>query len=256
VNPNYKVKLEIFEGPLDLLLHLIKKNEVDIYDIPIAVITEQYLSYIDIIKSMNLDLAGEFLLMAATLVHIKSKMLLPIPEEADEEDEGIDPRAELVRRLIEYQQYKYAADDLMNLPLLGRDVFTRGANVPLDGLEETIEEGPLLTDISLFDLLSAFKDILARAPKTYGVDVTVDRFRIADKINHIMEVLGRDKSAVFGELFVKDAVRGEIIVTFLALLELCKLTMVKINQTDDGIIRVYAAAPKTAAVTEVSNEVH
>ena len=134
---DYKIKLDIFEGPLDLLLHLIKKNEVDIYDIPIALITGEYLESIEIIKDMTLDLAGEFLLMAATLVHIKSKMLLP-PDvaETEEEEEGADPREELVRRLLEYQRYREAARELSEKEILGRDVFSRGPNVSLEGLDE------------------------------------------------------------------------------------------------------------------------
>ena len=231
----YNVKLEIFEGPLDLLLHLIKKSEVDIYSIPIAVITEQYIEYIDMMKEMNLDFAGEFLVMAATLVHIKSRMLLPVealPEGSEEE--GIDPREELVRRLLEYQRYKDAAAELGGRPLLGRDVFAKGQGVVPES------EEPGLMNISVFDLMEALKGILARAPRGVVLELTAERFKIADKINYVLERLGAEKSAAFTSLFPDGAVRGEIIVTFLAILELAKLLLIKIHQTDDGIIRVYS----------------
>lgn len=236
----YNIKLDIFEGPLDLLLHLIKKNEVDIYDIPIAVITEQYLEYIDIMKEMNLEFAGEFLVMAATLVHIKSKMLLPVDTVApEEEEEGVDPREELVRRLLEYRRYKEAAKDLGGRRILGRDVFTRGSEVDFDELEE----GAGLANVSVFDLMEALKTVLARAPKERAIELTVERFKIADKINFVMERLSSDKSATFTSLFDNDATRGEIIVTFLAILELCKLVLIKVHQTEDGVIRVFLPKP-------------
>ncbi len=239
----YNIKLDIFEGPLDLLLHLIKKSEVDIYDIPIATITGQYLEYIEMMKEMNLDLAGEFLVMAATLVHIKSKMLLPIDEEAvEEEDDGVDPREELVRRLLEYQRYKEAAKDLNGRLIVGRDVFLRGPEIPIEGLEE----GAGFMNVSVFDLMEALKGILARAPKERKIELTSERFKIADKINYVMEVLNREKSAAFTSLFEESATRGEIVVTFLAILELAKLLMIKIHQTDDGVIRVYSPAPAQA----------
>lgn len=245
----YNIKLDIFEGPLDLLLHLIKKNEVDIYDIPIAVITEQYLEYIDIMKEMNLDFAGEFLVMAATLVHIKSRMLLPVDAEApEEEEEGFDPREELVRRLLEYQRYKEAAKDLGSRNLLGRDVFRRGSGVDL----EELEEGAGLMSVSVFDLMEALKGVLARAPKERAIELTVERFKIADKINFVMERLNAERSATFTSLFENDATRGEIVVTFLAILELCKLVLIKVHQTEDGVIRVFL--PKPAAEEEKSGQ--
>lgn len=232
----YKIKLDIFEGPLDLLLHLIKKNEVDICDIPIAHITEQYLGYIDMMKEMNLDLAGEFLVMAATLVHIKSRMLLPVDEEAAlEEEEGVDPRAELVQRLLEYQRYKDASAELAERRLLGRDVFARGSTIPTEGLEE----GLGFVNVSVFDLMEAFREILKRAPAESTIELSTERFKIADKINHVLDLLSHDHSAPFVSLFPEGATRGEIIVTFLAVLELAKLLLIKIHQTDDGVIRVY-----------------
>lgn len=232
------VKLDIFEGPLDLLLHLIRKNKVDIYDIPIYFITEKYLEYIDMMKTMNLDLAGEFILMAATLIHIKSRMLLPIPEEGVlEEEEGVDPRSELVRKLLEYERYRLAAEELNGRILLGRDVFTRGMTLPLDGISEDSEIA--LTDLSIFDLIAAFGEIIKKLPKPYQIDLTVDRFRVTDKMNHLLEALSMERSITFSDLFPETCTRGEVIVTFLAVLELCKLFMIKVNQTEDGVIRIY-----------------
>lgn len=229
----YKVQLDIFEGPLDLLLHLIKRDEVDIYDIPIADITMQYLEYIDILKDMNLNLAGEFLLMAATLAHIKSRMLLPIESEAGSEEEGPDPREELVRMLLEYQRYKDAAVELDDRLRLGRDVFVRGAEVAVG------DDEPMLMNVSLFDLMDALKSILERTTEESTLELTVDRFSLADKITHVLEVLAETGSVTFVSLFAKGATKGEMIVTFLAILELAKLVLIKIHQTDDGIIRVY-----------------
>lgn len=246
----YQIKLDIFEGPLDLLLHLIKKSEVDIYDIPISIITEQYLEYIEMMKEMNLDVAGEFLIMAATLVHIKSKMLLPVDEEAEEtEEDGADPREELIRRLLEYQRYKEAAKELGERPLLGRDVFKRGCDEPLDELED----GAGFMSVSVFELMEVLKGILARAPKERRIELTSERFKIADKINYVMEIVGRDKSATFTSLFPDEATRGEIVVTFLAILELAKLLMIRIHQTEDGVIRVYQPPPASESA-EVSAE--
>jgi segregation and condensation protein A len=232
----YQIKLDIFEGPLDLLLHLIRKNEVDVYDIPIAVITEQYLEYIEMLRTLNLDVAGEFLLMASTLVHIKSKMLLPPDEEATTEEEGRDPRAELVQKLLEYQRYKDAAERLDERNMLGRDVFSRSA-------PPTFEDAPgddsALVNVTVFDLMEALQEVLKKIPKDYTVDFSTEKFRIVDKINQILETLEEKKSITFVSLFMTGATRGEVIVTFLATLELCKLLMIRVHQTDDGVIRLY-----------------
>ncbi len=247
----YNVRLEIFEGPLDLLLHLVKKNEVDIYDIPLATITEQYLGYIGMMKEMNLDIAGEFLMMAATLAHLKSKLLLPPsegPEERDDEDDGITSREELIRRLIEYKKYKGAAEDLSQRLVAGRDVFFRGSQEFL----ESVGEDTGLLNITVFELMDAFRDILRRAPRE-RLSVEPERFKIADKINHIMETLKQEKSALFVALFPKDAGRGEIIVTFLAILELAKLLLIKIFQTPDGAIRLYIPETENTAQEKTDN---
>jgi len=241
---DYSIKLDIFEGPLDLLLHLIKKNEVEICDIPVAVITAQYLEYIEMMKEMNLEFAGEFLLVASTLVHIKSRMLLPVDDEAaGEEDDGADPRAELVRRLLEYQRYRDAAVDLGERLVLGRDVFKRGGGAVLDGLGE---EGGFI-NVSVFELMEALKGVLAKTPKDAGLELTAERFRIAEKINAIMELLEAERSAAFVSLFAENASRAEIIVTFLAVLELAKLLMIRVHQGTDGVIRIYLPEPGARA---------
>ncbi len=233
---DYNVTLDIFEGPLDLLLHLIKKNEVDIYDIPIAKITEQYLEYLELIKSLSLDIAGEFLLMATTLLHIKSKTLLPATEDAieDEDEDFGDPREELIRRLLEYKRYKDAAQQIKDRNLLGRDVFVRG-ELPREDLE--FEE--VLESVSIFALLEALQTVLKKIPKPHLLDMSTERFNIMDKINDVMALLAKSKSTAFFSLFPQEATKGEIIVTFLAILELSKLRMLRIHQSIGGNIRVY-----------------
>ena len=237
---DYNIKLEFFEGPLDLLLHLIKKSEVDIYDIPIATITEQYLEYIDMLKDMNLDRAGDFLVMAATLTHIKSKMLLPIDSVEEEEEEGPDPREELIRRLLEYKMYKEAAEELGEKERLGRDLFVRGQQVELDTMEETG-----LVNVSIFDLMDALKGVLARSSTETVLELTAERYKVADKINHILDTLGMEHSVTFTSLFEASASRGEVIVTFLAVLELAKMLLIKLHQTEDNVIRVYTGPART-----------
>ncbi|MBI5238676.1 MAG: segregation/condensation protein A [Deltaproteobacteria bacterium] len=235
---SYNIKLDIFEGPLDLLLHLIKRNEIDIYDIPISVVTERYIQYLEMMKEMNLDFAGEFLVMAATLIHIKSKMLLPPDEESKGgEEEGPDPREELILRLIEYKKYKEAAGELGERLMLGRDVFLRGAPVE-------VQEGPDagLVNLSVFDLMDAIKGVLLRIRKEEAIELTAERYRIADKINYVLEVLNQKGSEVFTALFSGAATKGEVIVTFLAVLELAKLLLIRVHQTEDRIIRVYSRA--------------
>jgi len=240
-----KVKLEIFEGPLDLLLHLIKKNEIDIYNIPIAHITQQYLSYLEIMKSLNLDVAGEFLLMAATLLHIKSKMLLPSSEEENgegEKEEEEDPRAELVRRLLEYQRFKEAAQELQKGSLLDREVFAR--QFFEEQFLEGAEEAPL-GEVSLFDLLEAVKKVLQGIPPDEFQEISLEHLKIKDKIFQIMERLSEVENLTFSELFLSAASRKELILTFLALLELLRLRMVKIYQPEPfGLIRIFSPIDK------------
>ena len=183
---DYAIKLDIFEGPLDLLLYLIKKNEIDIYNIPVALITEQYLQYLKIIKSLNLDLAGEYLVMASTLIHIKSKLLLPVPEEPTEEEADEDPRAELVRQLLEYQSFKDAAVDLGKRPLLERDVFTRSASITAE-MEEAADSEDELMEVSIFELIEAFHRLVSRIDKNDLLEIDMEKISIADIINDVME---------------------------------------------------------------------
>jgi len=219
------VRLDMFEGPLDLLLHLIKKNRLNIADIPIALITEQYLDYLKLMKVLNLDVAGEYLLMAATLLHIKSRMLLPVTEGGAEEEEGVDPRAELVRRLMEYQQYKEAAAELEDRPLLDRDVFTR--SFPMEP-EETEEER---VEVSLFELLEAFRGVLERAKLETFHEVSLEPITLEEKIQEVLSVLQREKrSMAFHTLFPDLSSRRIIVVTFLAILELVKMKAIRVFQ--------------------------
>jgi len=222
------VKLEIFEGPLDLLLHLIRENKLDITDIPVAEITEQYLAYLEIMKTLNLDVAGEFLVMAATLMHIKSRLLLPVGEE--EGEEGEDPRMELVRQLQEYEKYKEAGGTLKDLEERRSRIFSGGSVGP-DGPRRT--DYPL--EVSLLELLSALKKLLERVPEEVAVEIERDRLTIAERINSILEQLKGAKGEVaFEELFCGSRSVGEVIVTFLALLELMRLRMVRARQAAAG----------------------
>jgi len=233
-----KVRLETFEGPLDLLLYLIKKNEIDIYDIPISAITQQYLEYLEMMKNLNLDVAGDFLLMAATLLHIKSKMLLPATEEEEGEKEEEDPRAELVRRLLEYQRFKEAAQQLVKGPLLDREVFVRSFfGESLAGKEEEEVSG----EVTLFDLLEVMKKVLEGLPAEDFQEISVEQLNIKDKILQIMERLWESESLAFTELYTASTSRKEIIVTFLALLELLRLRMIRVYQGETfGAIRVFS----------------
>ncbi len=238
-NLNYAIKLDIFEGPLDLLLYLIKKNEIDIYNIPIALITEQYLSYLKMIKALNLDLAGEYLVMASTLIHIKSRLLLPPPEEPEEEEE--DPRAELVRQLLEHKTFKEIAENLVNRPLLERDVFTRAAALP-EELEKPVSDEEELIEASVFELIEAFHRIISQLDKKELMEIDLEKLSLTDIINEVMETLTVTKSLTFDDLLKEKRDRRHIIYTFLALLELIKLRMIKAYQTSNfGVIRIFPA---------------
>lgn len=249
----YNVKLEAFEGPLDLLLHLIKKSEIDIYNIPIAAITRHYLDYLELMQELNLDVAGEFLVMASTLVQIKSKMLLPLnpADEAVEEDEE-DPRAELVRRLIEYQKYKDVAGRLSGGELLGRDVFARKFTSS-ELLAFQPDEQPL--EVELFDLIEAFQRILAKVPEGSFHEVGAERISIADRINAILELLQGKESVTFEELFTDFLTREYVIATFLAILELCKLRTLRVAQvTSFGTILIMPAVSYADADATVEED--
>jgi segregation and condensation protein A len=221
---DYTFRLEGFEGPLDLLLHLIQKNELDIFNIPIARVTEQYLEYLQLMKVLNLDVAGEYLLMASTLLHIKSKMLLPKSLEGEEEEE--DPRAELVRRLLEYQQYKQAAGELEKRPMLDRDVFIR---LMAPELEEVPEEESI--EVNLFELLEAFRQVLERVRADTVHEVILEHLSVEDKIQEILTLLGREnRSMAFHRLFPEQASRRVVVITLLAILELVKMKRIRIFQ--------------------------
>lgn len=222
----YRVRLEHFEGPLDLLLHLIKKNQINIYDIPIAMITQQYLDYLGMMKTLNLAVAGEFLVMAATLVQIKSRMLLPSDESEVDEDEGHDPRAELVRRLLEYRQFKEAARQLDDRERLWREIYAREPAV----LPPIRSDAVALDDVSLFDLVDALQDVLARLPADRLVEIIPENLTVKERMNAILEALGTRESVTFQALFERETHRLVVIVSFLALLELVKLRLVRVFQ--------------------------
>jgi segregation and condensation protein A len=220
----YKVKLEVFEGPLDLLLYLIKKEEIDIYDIPIAKITDQYLEYLEYMKLLDLDIAGEFLVMAATLIHIKSKMLLP-PEEVESQEEESDPRAELVKRLLEYKKFKEAASQLSHMESHQKHFFARvGADKA-----EVCKEGEFF-EANLFDLISAFSKVLKDIPREIFHEVIKDEFTVSENIHDILHLLINRPVVYFTDLFMTAKNKGEIIAIFLALLELMRLKEVVTRQ--------------------------
>lgn len=211
---------------MDLLLHLIKKNELSITDIPIATITEQYLSTLELMQSLNLDVAGEFLVMAATLIHIKSKMLLPPGENEDEEEEEGDPREELIRRLLEYQRFKEAAEELERRELLSRDVFVRRSEAP----EEAGTVG--FESLSLFDLLSALRHVLERFPEERIHEVTLDAISVREKMSFLLDELRRRGKVIFQSLFEAATSRLEVVVTFLAMLELVRIRAIRVWQEE------------------------
>ncbi len=223
----YEVKLDAFTGPLDLLLHLIRKHEVNIYDIPISLVTKQYLEYINIMKELNLSFAGEFLVMAATLIQIKSRMLLPQEvEDPTEDEEGEDPRSELVRRLVEYQQFKDVAGQLTEQEKIWRDMFQREP-VHVAQVREV-----LLDDVNMYDLLGALQEVLVRTEVQTFVDITPDTVTVQERINGIVERLEETPTITFSSLFDDVTTRLMVIVTFLALLELVRMNLVRIFQSD------------------------
>lgn len=239
----YNIKIPVFEGPLDLLLHLIRENKIDIYDIPIALITRQYLKYIEIMKELNLDIAGEFLAMAATLIYIKSRMLIPPDEEAPPEEQE-DPRCELMERLIEYQKFKEAAVQLKEKEEEWTKVFQREPVLDED-------DGEIyLSDVSLFDLLGAFKKILETAPPEVGT-ITKETLTVKDRISTIIEMIEGREAIRFEELFKGSITKVQLIVTFIALLELIRLGLIRAYQERDfgniWVIKQNVELPPTPA---------
>ena len=231
----YKVQIDnIFEGPMDLLVHLIKKHEMDIYDIPIALITEQYLEYLQWMKAINIDVAGDFILMASTLTKIKSRMLLPVHEEETDDE---DPRLEIVKPLEEYLQMKSAANDLIARNLLGEDTFVRNPNQENHSMDQDGE----IIKVGLFELIDAFQTILEKISEHRGVDIiTADTISVRDRIVQIVEIFETRKSVTFNELFSMNTDKSEVVVTFLAILEMVRLSLINIVQnTQTGIIRLF-----------------
>lgn len=223
MNDDYKVNLEVFEGPLDLLLHLIRKNDLTITDIPIALITEEYLKYLDAMQELNVNVAGEFLLMAAELMQIKSRMLLPVEEQAIEAEED-DPRADLQRRLLEYQRFKDASHRLLERSLLYRDAFVQQAPEGLPSRRE------VMVDENAFKLLEAFQIMLAKMPTERMQEVTIDRISVNERIFQMLDHLKNDEAQTLEALLPKEYDKYELVITFLALLEMSKLSMIKVYQ--------------------------
>jgi segregation and condensation protein A len=226
---SYKIKLEVFEGPLDLLLYLVKKDHLNIYDIPIANVTEQYLAYLDLMQLLDLNIAGEFLVMAATLMQIKSKMLLPPDPSSNPQEEQDDPRQELVQRLLEYERFKQIAEALREKENIQREVFKR----PKAEIEKEIRENKeVYFEASIFDLINAFSSALKDVPKEVFYEVIKDEFTIEEKIHGILHLLLVNESLLLTDLFNKAKNKLEIIVTFLAILELVRMKEVIARQKE------------------------
>ena len=245
---NYQCNIDVFEGPLDLLLHLIKEQKMDIYDIRIAEITKQYLSYLDLLSELNLEMVGEYLVMAAELAKIKSKTLLPIPE--TEEDvltaAGEDPRAELMRRLLEYQRYKEAAFELRQKEYDQQQLFSRTGEVVLENSEEE-----LLIEANVFDLLTAFQKVLKEKSFKKNYEIKVTTLSVSDRISGILEILNASESVTFDSFFTTLNTNQEVIVTFLAILELMRMQLIRSQQARQfDVIRFYATVSR-----EVQEEV-
>ncbi len=234
VADNYKVNItDIFEGPMDLLLHLIKKNEVNIYDIPIAIVTDQYLEYIEMMKALNVDLAGEFLVMAASLTYVKSRML--IPSHGDDDDEE-DPRDEITKPLLEYMKIKSAAESLAERELLGEDLFARKPDIKKYAQSDDDE----IIEIGLFELIESFQKILANAAPEDRIEFSSEKISVRDRINEIAEILEEKGSITFEELVMERPVKSMLIVTFLAILEMVKISLIMVAQhKQTGLIRVF-----------------
>ena len=229
---DFKVNLDVFDGPLDLLLYLIRREELDIYDIPIEHITKEYMGFIEHARAMNLDIAGEFIVMAATLMVIKSRMLLPVDRRNASEDgdeEWVDPRLDLVRQLIEYKKFKDAAARLQHLEALRNESFRFGGEPPIPPADAD-EGARLLDDVGLFDLLTAFQEVLSRAPVAPLGHLEPIRWAVPDKMEDISARVKSEGTVSFSKLFTAESPRGEIIVTFIALLELLRQHLVRVSQ--------------------------
>jgi len=241
----YSVKFEVFEGPLDLLLYLIRKEEVDIYEVNLTKLATQFIEYIDTMRLLDLEVAGEFLVMAATLMYIKSRELLPVDQQVqtDGEDEGEDPRWELIRQLVEYKKFKDAAGKLAALEARQEDVFPR-----LPGKLEFETEAPRGPEASIFDLLNAVNVVLQRfTTRGDQRDIFEDKWTVSEKIEGLMQMLGEKSRVNFTELFAGDTSRTEVVVTYLAVLELIRLKQITALQAQPfGEIEICRAEPVAA----------
>jgi segregation and condensation protein A len=241
-----RIHLPVFEGPLDLLLYLIRRDRIDIHDIPIAPITRQYMEYLDVMRELNLDVAGEFMVMAATLIHIKSKMLVPVEPTEVEGEEAEDPREALVQRLLEFERYKAAAGVLYQKGQIRAATWTR----PETALPRLLDDaGEEMLEAGLFDLISAFKELLDRRKTLLAHEVQSDGKSVEQRMDEVIALLREGQSIDFLELFAGQATKADMIVTFLALLELIRLKTVKVYQRGNfGAIRVFRpVGPETAA---------
>jgi segregation and condensation protein A len=270
MDAGYQVELDVFEGPLDLLLHLVKKHELSILDIPIAFVTEKYLEYLDAMAGLDIDVAGEYLLMAATLCHIKSRELLPSPEPLDEdgepvaegEDVDVDPRADLIKRLLEYQKYKEAAEQLGQRPVVGRNVWGRGApteDAVSDGID--MEAVAPLASFPVHKLIEAFDRVMRQAKVKVAHNVLIDRLSVSQKIAELTDRLEAEGKFAFGSMFsflrdgqprTMEEIKHEAVVTFLALLEMAKLRLVALAQHEDEEIFIERAGDDLRARMERS----
>lgn len=254
----FRIALPNFEGPLDLLLHLIKEHKLDIFDIPIALVTEKYIEHLEKMREVNLDIAGEFLVMAATLAQLKSRLLLPKQEVAAEpevllEEHG-DPRGELVRRLLEYQKYKEAAEQLGRQDLLERDVFTR--KVPVEKIAIPEEEVGLV-EVSVYKLIEALDRVLQTAEPQFKHEVVREQLSLPDAVQRIVVKLRAVSELRFEQLFEGQRVKSQMVITFLALLEMCKRRLVRVFQAEPGgdiLISVQGNALDAFAEAEVDDE--
>ena len=229
---DYKVNLDVFEGPLDLLLYLIRREELNIYDIPIEKVTRAYMEYLSLMRELNLDIAGEFVVMAATLMVIKSRMLLPVDRRAREsgvDEEWVDPRLDLVRQLIEYKKFKDAAGKLSEFEVMRAESFDYGGGRPK--FEKTAQDARgALGNLDVFDLLTAFQEVLARAAEVPVGELKGVRWSVPDKMDLVMRRVRAEGQVSFSALFTEKSPRGEVIVTFLALLELLRQHRVIVYQ--------------------------
>ena len=260
---DYKVALPVFEGPLDLLLHLVKKHELDVFDIPVAFITKRYVEHLELMRSLNLEIAGEYLLMAATLAHLKSRELLPPdPSQVEEVEDGeeIDTRQELIRRLLEYQKYKAAGGALSERPVLGRNVWVRGSDTDDVVTEDVAQEAPL-EDVPLYALVEALAEVLAKAKLKISHEVTVERLSISDRMNQLVDRLTAEGAFSFTSCFdleadSPEALKYAVVVTFMAVLELTRLKLIRIAQQEDdaNILITRAVADEETLRARIAQE--